>query len=98
MLIQAIKDKVLVKVLKEETTTKGGLIVPGTIRKDPQKYGTVISVGQDVRHIGLDVTLVFHERGGQVILIDEEEYRILNEAEIYGVVVNKDSSDVNGTS
>jgi chaperonin GroES len=89
MFIQAIKDKVFAKLIKEETITKGGLIVPGTVRKDPQKYGTVISVGDDVKRILPGDTLIFHERGGQVILLDGEEYRILNDAEIYGIVTDK---------
>jgi chaperonin GroES len=89
MFIQAVKDKIFAKVIKQETTTKGGLIVPGTVRKDPQKTGKVISVGADVKTILVNDIIMFHDRGGQVILLDEEEYRILSDSEIYGVVTDK---------
>lgn len=90
MVMKAVKDKVFVKVLKEvEQTTQGGLIVPGTVKKEPQKYGDVLSVGNDVKEIIIGDQIMFHDRGGQTIMINGEEYRILSENEIYGVTIRK---------
>lgn len=87
MTMQAIKDKVFVKVQNDiEQVTKGGLIVPGTVKKEPQKYGTVISVGNDVKEIQCGDQIMYHDRGGQTVIIDGEEYRILSDNEIYGVL------------
>jgi len=84
--MQAVKDKVFVKLLKQEMLTKGGLVIPETVRKEPQKYGTVLSVGNDVKEILRNDVVMFHDRGGQIVMIDEEEYRILTDGEVYGVV------------
>jgi len=93
MVMKAIKDKVFAKVLTEnEQTTPGGLIVPGTVRKEPQKYGLVISVGDNVKEIQMGDTIMFHDRGGQTILIDGEEHRVLSDNEIYGVTTRKVAS------
>lgn len=84
--MQAIRDKVFVKVLKPEQVTKGGIIVPDTVIKEPQKYGVVLSVGADVKEIIINDVIMFHDRGGQVVLIDKEEHRVLIDNEIYGII------------
>jgi chaperonin GroES len=89
MLMQAIRDKIFVKVLKQEMLTKGGLVIPETVKKEPQKYGIVISLGPDVKGIQISDTLMFHDRGGQTVIIDDEEYRVLIDNEVYGVVPSK---------
>jgi chaperonin GroES len=93
--MQAIKDKIFIKVLKQELLTKGGLIVPETIKREPQRYGIVISIGPDVKGIQIGETIMFHDRGGQVVTLNDEEYRVLMESEIYGVIKNQSSSGSN---
>jgi chaperonin GroES len=89
-IIQAVSDKVFVKVLKEEEKTSGGLIVPATAKKEPQSYGVVLSVGSDVKGIKLNDVVVFHSHAGQVVLLESQEYKIIMYPEIYGVVTEKD--------
>ena len=88
--IQAVSDKVFVKVLKEEEKTSGGLIVPATAKKEPQSYGVVVSFGSDVKGIKLNDIVVFHSHAGQVVLLESQEYKIIMYPEIYGVVTEKD--------
>ena len=46
--IQAIEDKVIVEVLADVNKTEGGLIIPDSAAEAPQKYGRVLSMGNDV--------------------------------------------------
>ena len=66
--IQAVKDKVIVEVLKQEESTKGGIIVPETVINEPQLYGKVMSVGEDISTIKPGNILLFHRNGGQDIV------------------------------
>jgi chaperonin GroES len=89
--IQAVNDKIFVKMLKQDEKTKGGLFVPEIAQKEPQAYGTVLSFGSDVKgQLKVNDIAVFHSRAGQVVLLDGEEYRIIMNTEIYGVMKDKE--------
>jgi len=85
--INAVFDMVIVKVLKEiENTTKGGIVLPTSITSLPQGYGIVSSVAPEIECIKEGDTITFHSRAGQVILLDNEEYRCMHAGEVYGVL------------
>ena len=85
--IQAINNHVVVEeFIKKEDTTPTGIIIPQTIKLEPQKYGKVLSVGEKVTNVMIGDTVVFHQSGGQVVLIDGVIQRILKNEEIYGIL------------
>jgi co-chaperonin GroES (HSP10) len=85
--IQAINDKVVAEVVSsEDMETAGGIIIPSNVKMEPQKYGKVTSVGEEVTNIKVGDIIVFHLAGGQVILLNGTEYRILMNNEIYGIL------------
>jgi co-chaperonin GroES (HSP10) len=85
--INACGVMVIVKVLKEiENVSAGGIFIPTTVTSEPQVYGKVISAGPEVTYVKADDVIIFHQRAGQVILMDNEEYRVLKQEEIYGSV------------
>lgn len=84
--IQAVADKIVVRILKEETT-EGGLILPDNVKQVPQGYGEVVSVGEDVKKVEVGDIIAFHERGGQDILMNREVWKVLGYGEIYGILV-----------
>ena len=85
--IKAINDMIVVEeVVKEEETTEGGIIVPSTIKMEPQKYGKVLSVGEKVKNIKVGNVIVFHQAGGQAILMNGVVGRILKNDEVYGIL------------
>ena len=87
MKIQAINDHVIVSEnIKTEETRESGLIVPSTVKIEPQKYGAVISVGELVKNIEVGDTIMFHQSAGQAIIMDGIIHRVLKNSEIYGVV------------
>ncbi|MBT23658.1 MAG: co-chaperone GroES [Gammaproteobacteria bacterium] len=94
MKLRPLHDKVLVKRKEEEETTAGGIVLPGSAAEKPSQ-GEVIAVGPGKRQdsgeqIAPDVkvgdTVIFGQYGGNEVKIDGEEYLILSESDIFGVV------------
>ena len=91
--IRPLHDRVIVQRL-EEGEQKVGIIIPDTAKEKPQQ-GRVIAVGKgktekDGKVTPLDVkegdTVLFGKYSGQEIKLDGEEYLIMREEEILGVV------------
>jgi chaperonin GroES len=83
-----------VKRKEEETTTAGGIVLPGSATEKPSQ-GEVVAVGPgrlldngDVRPLDLKVgdIVIFGKYASNTVQIDDEELLILNESEIFGVV------------
>ena len=94
MKLRPLHDKVLVQRKEEEETTAGGIVLPGSAAEKPSQ-GEVIAVGPGKRQdsgdqIAPDVkvgdTVIFGQYGGNEVKIDGEEYLILSESDIFGVV------------
>ena len=90
MKVIPLHDRVLVKRLEAEETTKGGIIIPDTAKEKPQE-AEVIEVGQgrmgeDGKIIPLDVKkgdkVLIGKFSGTEVTIDGEEHLILREEEI----------------
>ena len=89
-----LHDRVLVRRVEADEKTAGGIIIPDTAKEKPQQ-GKVIAVGKgkvekDGKVTPLDVkegdTILFGKYSGQEIKMDGEEYLIMREEEILGVV------------
>jgi len=85
---------VLVRRVKEEEKTKGGIIIPDTAKEKPQE-GKVIAVGtgtrgDDGKVTPLDVKagdrILFGKWSGSEVTIDGEELIIMKESDILGIV------------
>ncbi len=94
MKLRPLHDKVLVKRTEEEETTAGGIVLPGSAAEKPSQ-GEVIAVGPGKRQdngelITPDVKagdlVIFGQYGGNEVKIDGEEYLILSEGDIFGVI------------
>lgn len=97
MKIRPLQDRVIVKRLEEEETTKGGIIIPDTAKEKPQE-GKVIAVGkgkvtEDGKVIPLDVKvgdrILFGKYSGTEIKIEGEEHLIMREEDILGIIEGK---------
>ena len=89
-----LHDRVVVKRVKEEEKTKGGIIIPETAQEKPQE-GEVVAVGpgardEDGERIALDVKVgdrvLFGKWSGTEVKIDGEDLLIMKESDIMGVV------------
>ncbi len=94
MKVRPLGDRVLVKRLEEEEKTKGGIIIPDTAKEKPQQ-GKIVAVGngrttEDGKVIPLSVNVgekvLFQKYSGSDIKIEGEEYLILREEEILGII------------
>jgi len=93
MKIKPLHDRVLVKRVSEEETTKGGIIIPDSAKEKPMQ-GEIIAIGNgktiDGKVTPLQVKsgdrILFAKYAGTEIKIDGEEHLILTEDEILGIV------------
>jgi chaperonin GroES len=94
MSFRPLHDRVLVRRVKEEEKTKGGIIIPDTAKEKPQE-GKVVAVGpgargDDGKVAALDVRvgdrILFGKWSGTEVTIDGEELIIMKESDILGVV------------
>lgn len=94
MKIRPLQDRVIVQRVEEEEKTKGGIIIPDTAKEKPQE-GKVIAVGKgkvgdDGKVTPLDVKagdrILFGKYAGTEIKLEGEEYLIMREDDILGVI------------
>ncbi len=92
--VRPLHDRLLVKRVEEQETLKGGIIIPDTAKEKPQE-GEVVAVGkgkmtEDGKVLPLDVQagdrILFGKYSGSEIKLDGEEYLILREDEVLGVL------------
>jgi len=94
MKFKPLRDRVFVKYSSEEEMTSGGLHIPDTAKEKPQK-GSVVAIGpgritDDGKLQPLEVkvgdTILFDKYSGSKIRIDEEDYLIIREEDILGIL------------
>ncbi len=92
--IKPLHDRVILKRIEEGEQVRGGIIIPDSAKEKPQE-GEVIAVGEgkrndDGKRIALDVQagdrVLFGKYSGSEIKVDGEEYLIMREDEILGVI------------
>lgn len=91
--LQPLADRVVVKPIEREEVTKGGIVLPDTVKERPQE-GKVVAVGpgrisDDGKRINMDVKVgdivVYTKYGGTEVKIDGEELMILRESDILAI-------------
>ncbi|QQG49816.1 MAG: co-chaperone GroES [Candidatus Berkelbacteria bacterium] len=97
MKIRPLGDRLVVKPLSAETTSKSGIVIPDTAKEKPQQ-GEVIAVGagrldKDGKRVPLEVKVgdrvMFTRYGGDEFKLNDEEVKILREDEILGILETK---------
>ena len=92
--IKPLHDRVIVRRIEEGEQVRGGIIIPDTAKEKPQE-GEVIAVGagkykENGERQTLDVKegdrVLFGKYSGSEIKIDNEEYLIMREDEILGII------------
>ncbi|MCS7152037.1 MAG: co-chaperone GroES [Endomicrobia bacterium] len=94
MKVKPLGDRVLVKPLEEKEVKKGNIIIPDTAKEKPQQ-GEVIAVGkgkvtEDGKLIPMEVKtgdkVLYGKYSGTEIKIDGQEYLILHQDDILGII------------
>ncbi|UWU66285.1 co-chaperone GroES [Bradyrhizobium sp. NC92] len=94
MHFRPLHDRVLVRRLDAEEKTAGGIIIPDTAKEKPQQ-GEIVATGPGARNeqgqlVQLDVKpgdrVLFAKWSGTEVKIDGEEFLIMKESDLLGVV------------
>ncbi|TET63372.1 co-chaperone GroES [Candidatus Aerophobetes bacterium] len=85
MEIRPLQDRIVVKRVKEEEKTKGGIIIP-EIAKEKPVQGKVIAVGDTTQSIKVGSRVLFGRYMGTEILIDDVEHLIMREDDVLGII------------
>jgi chaperonin GroES len=94
MNIRPLYDRIVVKRIEQQETMQGGLYIPDTAKEKPQE-GEVVAVGkgkrlEDGKLVPLDVQvgdrILFGKYSGSDIKLDGDEYLIMREDEVLGVL------------
>ncbi|MGB9803845.1 co-chaperone GroES [Desulfofundulus sp.] len=94
MKIRPLGERVVVKPLPTEEKTKGGIVLPETAKEKPQE-GEVVAVGpgrllENGTRVPVDLKVgdrvLFSKYAGNEVKIDDEEFLIMREADILGVI------------
>jgi chaperonin GroES len=92
--IQPLGDRVVVKASTRESVTKSGIVLPDTAKEKPQE-GEILAVGpgkvldngkRTTLEVKVGQKVLFAKYAGSEIKMDGEEYLILRESDIMGIV------------
>ena len=93
MTLKPLLDRVVIKSVAAEETTKSGIILPGSAKEKPQ-MSEVIAVGPGGMVDGKEVTMyvktgdkvIYSKYAGTEVKLDGEEYTIVRQSDILAVV------------
>jgi chaperonin GroES len=92
--IRPLGDRVVVKATSQETVTKSGIVLPDTAKEKPQE-GEILAVGpgkvmdngkRAAMEVAVGQKVLFAKYAGTEVKMDGEEYLILRESDIMGIV------------
>lgn len=94
MNIKPLADRVVIKMLEAEETTKGGIILTSAAKEKPQ-VAEIVAVGPggvvDGKEVKMEVSVgdkvLISKYAGTEVKVDGEEYTILRQSEILAVVL-----------
>ncbi len=84
VMYKPLATRLLIKRIDEVDKTAGGIIIPDSAKEKPIK-ATVIAVGKDVEEVKAGDTVLFSKWGGTEIKIDNEDYLVIKEDDIFAV-------------
>ena len=102
MKVRPLHDRILLKRIEEKESVKGGIIIPDTAKEKPQE-AVVVAVGngkilENGTKLTLDVKegdhVLFGKYSGSEIKLDGEEYLIVREDDVLGILAESAKSKV----
>ena len=95
MTLKPLNDKVIIKPIEEKEKNKFGIVLPDTAEKEKPERGEVIAVGpgkllengqRAAMSVKVGETVLFKKYSPDEIKIDQEEYLVIDEADIIGII------------
>ncbi len=92
-MIKPLLDRVVLKMVENEETTKSGILLAGNSKEKPQ-IATVVAVGpggnidgkEVIMQVKVNDKVVFAKYAGTEVKIDDEEYIIVRQSDILGII------------
>ncbi|AKI97202.1 co-chaperone GroES [Kosmotoga pacifica] len=83
MKVIPLGSRLLIKPIKEERKTEGGIVLPDTAKEKPMK-AEVIEVGKDVEDLDIKAgdKVIFSKYAGTEIKIDDEDFIVIDQDDI----------------
>jgi chaperonin GroES len=93
MNIKPLGDRVVIKVIEIEETTKSGIVLPGTAKEKPMQ-GEILAVGSgemvDGKKVPLEVKVgdrvIYSKYAGTEVKMDGNEYLIIRQSDILAII------------
>ena len=94
MKLKPLGDRIVVKAVPHEEKTKGGLVLPETVKEKPVE-GIVVAVGEgkglengtrQPMDVKVDDRIIYSKCSGTEVKLEGEEYLILSERDVLAVV------------
>lgn len=93
MNIKPLGDRIIIKVVESEETTKSGIVLPGTAKEKPMQ-GEVLAVGSgemvDGKKVPLEVKVgdkvIYSKYAGTEVKVDGNEYLIIRQSDVLAVI------------
>lgn len=89
MNIKPLADRVVIKMLEAEETTKSGIVLPGSAKEKPQ-VAEVISAGPGTEEVKMEVKkgdkVLISKYSGTEVKLDNEQYTIVKQGDILAIV------------
>ena len=92
--VRPLHDRILVRRIEEQEVKKGGIIIPDTAKEKPQE-GEVVAIGEGRRldsgerqpmDVKVGDLVLFGKYSGTDVMIDDEEYLILREEDVFAII------------
>ena len=94
MKLKPLGDRIVVKAAPNEEKTKGGLVLPDTVKEKPVE-GIVVAVGagkvldngqRQPMEVNVDDKVIYSKYSGTEVKVDGKEYKVVNQDDILAVV------------
>jgi len=95
MNLKPLRDRVVIKPMEAEETTKSGIVIPDTARKERPQEGEIVAVGEGKldekgkpmpMSVKVGDKVIYSKYGGSEVKIDDQEYLIMREEDILAIV------------
>ncbi|MBX9267996.1 MULTISPECIES: co-chaperone GroES [Chromobacterium] len=100
MQIRPLHDRIIVKRVEKVRQTASGIVIPDSAAEKPEQ-GEVLAVGPGKRlpdgtllpmQVQVGDLVLFGKYGGQTVKLDDQEYLVLREEDVFGVVEDASQS------
>ncbi|MEI3175272.1 MULTISPECIES: co-chaperone GroES [unclassified Candidatus Paralachnospira] len=89
MKLVPLGDRVVLKQVEAEETTKSGIVLPGAAKEKPQQ-AEVIAVGPGTDEVKMEVAVgdqvIYSKYAGTEVKLDDEEYVVVKQSDILAIV------------